>query len=92
MKLSTAASLPLAAAIVGFACRPGPVPDPDELDQRLHDAIATTFAEAGCPSDYTPERFVRGCFAAWPDRSECCYTAEYFTDETVCDPVPDETP
>jgi hypothetical protein len=24
------------------------------------------------------------------DEHECCFLAEYFTDTTVCDPVPDE--
>lgn len=64
----------------------------EEVDARLRDAIDDTFADAGCPEDYEPERFVRGCFAAFPSNGQCCYTAEYFTIEAICDPVPDQMP
>jgi hypothetical protein len=64
----------------------------EEADAMLRDRIAETFADAECPADYEPERFVRGCFAAWPEQDQCCYTAEYFTDELICDPVPDQVP
>jgi hypothetical protein len=64
----------------------------EAADARLREQITTTFEDAGCPADYEPERFVRGCFAAWPEQDQCCYTAEYFTNKLVCDPVPDEVP
>jgi hypothetical protein len=64
----------------------------EEADVRLRERIAVTFADAECPSGYEPERFIRGCFAAWPEQDQCCYTAEYFTDKLICDPVPDEVP
>lgn len=66
--------------------------DAAEADARLRDAMTSLFETAGCPADYQPEQFIRGCFAANPGAGECCYTAEYITDESVCDPVPDEAP
>ncbi|WP_106390855.1 hypothetical protein [Enhygromyxa salina] len=63
-----------------------------EVDDKLRAKIANTLADASCPEDYEPTRFVRGCAAASPTTNECCFIAEYFTDKTVCDPVPDEAP
>ncbi|PRP93197.1 hypothetical protein ENSA5_44640 [Enhygromyxa salina] len=63
-----------------------------DADTRLQTEISSVFAAAGCPSDYEPERFIRGCFAPNPGAAECCYTAEYVTDEGICDPTPDESP
>jgi hypothetical protein len=64
----------------------------DETDARLREQLDELFAQSGCPANYEPERFIRGCFASSPETDECCYTAEYVTDESICDPLPSESP
>jgi hypothetical protein len=66
--------------------------DADEADARLGEELDKVFAQAGCPADYEPERFIRGCFAPSPTTGECCFTAEYVTEESICDPLPGESP
>ena len=60
------------------------VVDAEAADAGLLGEISKIYEAQGCPANYEPEEFIRGCYSPMPEFDLCCYTAEYVTDTRIC--------